>query len=193
MHSPHSWRQRARRVLLALVVDLLLLPLAVLVVLVDDFLWQATKILLRRLERIDWLRRAQAWIGRLPAVALLPLFLLTEATSHAAGFAGAFLFAKGQMAVALLLLVLVKGLATLAVVWIYQGASATLLAVPWFAAAHHAVGFVLDWSRSQLRHLRDLLRARLRQSGFLLRRVAWRFRVLRLRLAGWLSRLRFLL
>lgn len=185
-------RQRTWRILRTALLDVLLLPLAFAVVLLDDVLWDATLALLRRLERVGWLRSARGWVAGLPAMAVLPLFLLPEGISHLSGFLGAVLLARGQPGTAILLLVLVKGMATLAVVWIYQAASATLLAVGWFAWLHDAVQFVRGWSLSQIAPLRDALRARLQRFGLRrsgphsLGRIAG---AVRRRFAGWRTRL----
>lgn len=189
--KPHL--RRARKIVRTALLDVLLLPLAVVVVLLDDVLWDATLALLRRLERVGLLRSARSWVGGLPAMAVLPLFLLPEGVSHLSGILGAVLLAKGQVGAAIVLLVLVKGMATLAVVWIYQGASATLLAIGWFAWLHDAVGFVRTWSLSQVEPLRDALRARLQRSGRIAAAVRRRFAALRARLAALLGGLRMIL
>ena len=175
------------RILLTGVLDVLLLPLAIGVVLFDDVFWNAAQRLLRRLERLGVLRRARGWVRSLPAVAVLPLFLLPEATSHAAGFLGAFLLTKGKVTTAIILLVLVKGMATLAVVWIYQAASATLLAIPWFSWMHDAIGWVRDWSLSQVEPLRNALRDRLHRTSRIGSVIRRRFLALRLRLVALFS------
>jgi hypothetical protein len=180
---------RARKILLATVLDVLLLPLAFAVVLFEDVFWRAAHRLLRGLDRVPLLRAVHAGLGRLPAAAVLPLFLVPEAVSHLAGFLGAYLLARGQVATAVALLVLVKGMATLAVVWIYQAAAPTLLGVGWFARMHATVLFVREWSLAQVAPLRDALRARLTGSPKIVLR---RFRAVRARLAAALKGLRMI-
>lgn len=182
--DPQSARRRARRVIFTAVLDVLLLPLAIIVVLLDDVLWNAALRLLRRLERLGLLRGAQGWVAGLPAAAVLPLFLLPEATSHLAGFLGAFLLAKGKVGLALVLLVIVKGLATLTIVWIYQAASHTLLSISWFAWLHGAVQYVREWSLAQVAPLRNALRARLTSKRGIGGAIRRRFRALRDRLTA---------
>src|SRR5271165_6774775 len=92
-----SGRPRALRMLLAMVLDVLLLPLAIVVVLFEDVLWHAAQRLLRDLDRASFARAAHAWVAGLPAVAVLPLFLVPESISHAAGFLSALLLAKGKL------------------------------------------------------------------------------------------------
>ena len=189
MASVRPKRGRTRKILVAVVLDILLLPLAVVVVLFEDVLWRAAQTLLRSLGSSAPMRTAHAWVARLPALAVLPLFLLPEAISHIAGFVSALLFAEGKVVAAIALLVLVKGSATLAVVWIYQAASQTLLGVRWFARMHDAVHFVRLWSQAKVAPLRQALRARLGVSAKFGFRVSRRFRALRLRLVDlWKNR-----
>ena len=183
-------RDRAGKVLLVAMLDVLLLPLAIAMVLLEDVLWRAAQRLLRRLGRMPLLRAAHAWVAKLPAAAVLPLFLVPEVASHVGGFLGAVLLAQGKVAAAATLLVLVKGTATLAVVWIYQAASTTLLAIRWFAWMHSVVQLVRAWSLSQVVPLMEVLRRRLKGSAVLGIVVARRFRTLRLRLAALFARLR---
>lgn len=185
MASVRPKRGRTRKILVAVALDIVLLPLAVVVVLFEDVLWRAAQALLRGLGSSAPMRTAHAWVAKLPALAVLPLFLLPEAISHIAGFASAYLFAESRLVAAIALLVLVKGTATLAVVWIYQAASQTLLGVRWFARMHDAVHFVRLWSQAKVTPLRQALRARLGVSAMSGSRVSRRFRALRLRLVTW--------
>ncbi len=156
----HPRRRRAKRIFLVALLDVLLLPLAVVLVLFEDVFWRAAQKLLRGLDRAPTVRALHAWVAGLPAAAVLPLFLMPEAISHGVGFFSAFLLAKGHLATAVLLLVLVKGSATLAVVWIYQAASTTLLAIGWFARGHDMVQFVRVWALRQVAPLRQALQQR---------------------------------
>lgn len=183
-------RSRVRRILFATALDVLLLPLACAVVLFDDVLWRGAQKLLRGLDNAPPVRVARAWVAGLPAAAVLPLFLVPEAISHAAGFLSAVLLAKGEVAAAVSLLVVVKGTATLVVVWIYQAASATLLTVRWFASMHAAVQFVRDWSLSQVAPLRQALRERLARSVKIAARIVRRFRALRIYLKTLFTKLK---
>ena len=185
-------RSRVRRILLAMALDVILLPLACAVVLFDDLLWQGARKLLRGLENAPSVRVAHAWVAGLPAAAVLPLFLVPEAISHVAGFLSAVLLAKGEVAAAMSLLVVVKGTATLAVVWIYQAASATLLTVRWFASMHATVQFVRDWSLSKVAPLRQALRERLAGSAKIAARTVRRFRALRMYLATLFTKLKLI-
>lgn len=187
--NPTKRRRRIQRIGITVLLDVLLLPVALGVVLLEDVLWDVAQRLLRGLSRLQLLRAAQAGLGRWPAVAVLPLFLVPEVVSHLAGFLGAYLLARGQIWVAVLLLVVIKGIVTLVVVWIYRAASATLLGVGWFARLHGATLFVRSWSLAQVAPLRDALRVRLATSP---RIVGRRFRSLRARVLAAFRNLRMI-
>lgn len=159
--------------------DVLLLPVALLMVLIEDVLWDAARAILRRVAALPPVRRARGWVAGLPASAVLPLFLLPEAVSHLAGFAATVLLAQGHVWAAVLLAVLVKGGATLVVVWIYESASATLLTVGWFARLHAAVLAARGWALGKVAPMRQAVLNRLCRStplGVAMRR---RIRLLR--------------
>lgn len=129
---------RAPRLLLTALLDLLLLLPAALLVLGEHVLWQGARIALRAVAGLPLIRALHLWLGLLPPHAALPLFLVPTAFSHGAEFGTAFLLAKGHFLSATLLIVLVKGTATLILVWIYQACEPALLRVRWFARFHHA-------------------------------------------------------
>ena len=55
-------RSRTRKVLVAVVLDIILLPLAIVVVLFEDVLWRAAQALLRGLGSSAPMRTAHAWV-----------------------------------------------------------------------------------------------------------------------------------
>jgi hypothetical protein len=171
MKPGRSWRIRP--------VDILLLPIALLMVLVEDVLWRAARAILRRVAALPPVRRARCRLAGLPASAVLPLFLVPEAISHLAGLAATVLLAQGHVRTAILLAVLVKGGATLTVVWIYESASATLLAVGWFARLHGAVLAVRGWALDKVAPLHRAVLNRLRRSTPLGVAIWRRIRLLR--------------
>lgn len=176
MTPRRTWRVRP--------LDILLLPVALLIVLIEDVLWDAAKAVLRRAEALAAVQRVRRWLAGLPAAAVLPLFLVPEAISHIAGLAATVLLAQGHVRSAVLLAVLVKGSATLVEVWIYESASATLLAVGWFARLHGAVLAARGWALDKVAPLHRAVLNRLRRStplGVAMRR---RIRALRLLLAS---------
>jgi hypothetical protein len=160
-------------------IDVLLLPVALLVVLIEDVLWRAARAGLRRAEALSPVRRARGWVAGLPAAAVLPLFLVPEAISHLAGLDATLLLAQGHVRAAVLLAVLVKGGATLVEVWIYESASATLLTVGWFARLHAAVMAMRGWALGKVAPMRQAVLNRLRRSTTLGVAMRRRIRLLR--------------
>jgi hypothetical protein len=168
-------------------IDLLLLVPALLVVVIEHVLWQGSRAILRRVADLPAVRAAQRGLGRLPPYVAVPLFLVPDLFSHAAGLWATVLLAQGHVVSATLVAVLFKGVATIVLVWIYQACEPTLLRVAWFARLHHAVLAARNWILDRTRPMREAalqrLQASVAGSGWLRRR----FLRLRLRLAATLE------
>lgn len=172
--------------------DWLLFPFALLFVLFEAVYGLAAQLLLATLAGLPGMTRARAAVAKLPAGVVLPLFVVPEAISHLAGFGATYLLARGQFVAAIGLAVVVKGAATLATVWIYQAASATLLAVTWFARAHGWVMTARAWTLRRIQPARMFVRlywrARQPVPSSTAGRLILRFRLIRLHLRVWLRR-----
>lgn len=172
--------------------DRLLFPVALLFVVFEAIFRSAARFLLAALASVPGMASARAMIGRLPARVVLPLFLVPEAISHLTGFFATYLFARGQFAFAVALVVIVKGGATLATVWIYQAAAPTLLAVPWFARGHDWFVALKQWTLALVAPTREAFsrfwHSRQPSPNSLAGQWLRRFRVLRTRLEAWLIR-----
>lgn len=118
--------------------DLLLFIPALLYVLTEHVLWAGARALLRGLGALALVQAAQAWLGLLPPLAALPVFLVPEVFSHASELWAAVLLARGHLLAAGLMAVLGKGLATVILVWVYHACEPALLRVRWFARARNA-------------------------------------------------------
>jgi hypothetical protein len=163
--------------------DLLLLLPALLLVVLEHVLWAGSRALLHGIAGLGAVRAAQLWLGLLPPYAAVPLFLVPELFSHGAGIWATVLLARGHIVTATLIAVLVKGVATLVLVWIYQACEPALLRVAWFARLHNAVLAARGWVLDRVMPLREAALRRLRMS---VARAGWigrRFQQLRLRLA----------
>lgn len=185
-------RNRAVQFLL----DIVLIPIAVLIVLIEDVLWVGALAMLRAVT--DWtpVRAMRVHLERLPAHIALPLFLVPEIMSHVAGAYATVLLAQGKIFSAIIVGGLVKGICTLLLVWIYQCCEETLMRVPWFARLHHWALGVRDWAKAQVGPMRERLRTRLAPLMAFLRARLAPFRGmtagrklnLRLRLLAWRAR-----
>jgi hypothetical protein len=163
--------------------DLLLLLPALLLVVLEHVLWAGSRATLRGIAGLATVRAAHLWLGLLPPYAAVPLFLVPEVCSHGAGIWATVLLARGHVVTATVIAVLVKGIATLVLVWIYQACEPALLRVAWFARAHNGVLVARRWVLRRVVPLREAALLRLRAS---VARAGWlgrRFTNLRMRLA----------
>ena len=142
--------------------DAVLLPLALLLVPIDWALREGSRLLRR------WrpLRRLETRMAKLPAWAILPLFLIPEGMSHIGGFYAAYLLAHRKILAATVVAVLIKGVGLLIALWIYQACRPALMTIRWFAWAHGKVEAARHWGLVRIRPA--FTRAR-----FLLRRALW--------------------
>ena len=149
--------------------NLLLLPVALLVVVLEDVLWAGALAVLRRLAGLPALQRLRAFLATLPGWLALPLFLVPEGLGKLGEFWALALMARGKFASGVLAYVLVRAVATLIVVFIYHACEPALLRVRWFAAVVRGMHWVRDWALAKLRPTRDRLRAFIRQRRSVLR------------------------
>ena len=154
----------------------LLLPPALLFVLVEHVFWAGAKAVLRSISRAQATRVLQERLQKLPAAAVLPLFLVPELFSHLGGFAATVLLVQRKWVAAMIIGILVKGLATLLTVWIYQSCQQALLSVRWFAWLHGKAMRGRDWVaeralpvRRAARRLVTIGRSRMRRRFWVVR------------------------
>lgn len=157
--AAHGRRARWRRRL----GDALLLPLALLLVVLEDVLWRLARRGLRDVSELAPVRALRARLGRLGGWAALPLFLIPEAGGRVGELWVGVLIYQRRYASAALAYLAVRGVATLMAVFIWQSCAPALLRLPWFARVVGWVAAARDWA--------------------LARTAAWRAR-LRLALAG---------
>lgn len=149
---------RPRNRFLRFLLDTLLIPIAVLIVLIEDVLWAGALALLRRISNLAAVQALRARVARLPASIALPLFLVPEGLSHLAGAYATMLLAQGHVMRAIIFGVLVKGTSTLVLVWIYHTCEETLLRVAWFVRLHHWALAVRDWAVAEVAPMRARVR-----------------------------------
>jgi hypothetical protein len=164
--------------------DLLLLLPALLLVVLEHVLWAGSRAILRGIARLGMVRAAHLWLGTLSPYAAVPLFLVPDLCSHAAGIWATVLLARGHVVTATLIAVVFKGVATLVLVWIYQACEPALLRVAWFARLHHVVLAARGWVLDRVRPMRQAALRRLRASVAGTGWLAPRFQRVRLRLAN---------
>jgi hypothetical protein len=153
--------------------------LAVLVILVEDFLWDPLQRIVGAIIRRLHLQRAEAWLARRRPYTALALFLVPMALVFPLKLLAVFLMTRGWVAggVGLLLGAKVAGTAVLA--RLFTICKPALLSIEWFARAHRwVVGLeeaAMAWLRASAawraaRALKAAFRARFARSSFLSRR-----------------------
>lgn len=143
--------------------NLLLLPLALVVVVLEDVLWAGAIAVLRLFAGLPPVQRLRHGLAGLPGWAALPLFLVPEALGKLGEFWALALMARGQFSNGVLAYIAVRSVATLIVVFIYHACEPALLRVRWFAALVRTMHWVRDWALAKIRPARDRLRAFVRQ------------------------------
>jgi hypothetical protein len=139
-------------------VDLALLPIALVVVVLEDVVWAGLRALLGTVAHLGPLRRLEAQIAALPGWAALPLFLIPEGVGKLGEFWALALLVHGQAWAAGAVYVGVRLVATLMAVFVYRACERTLLGYRWFAALMGVVEHVRHWAGRVTGELRLILR-----------------------------------
>lgn len=137
--------------LLRRLTNLLLLPLALLMVVLEDVVWAGALAVLRALRRAPPVRALDAKLRTLSGYAALPLFLVPEAVGLAGKLWAIALLAHGHPLAALEAYVAIRLVSTLIAVFIYQACEPALLRIAWFARAVGWVHAARDWAMALLR------------------------------------------
>jgi hypothetical protein len=143
--------------------NLLLLPLALLLVVLEDVLWAGTLAVLRGLRRAPPVRALEAWLRTLSGYAALPMFLVPEVLGKLGELWSFALLASGHPVAGIEAYVLIRLIGTLIAVFIYQACEPALLQIGWFARAVGWVHAVRDWAVGLVRPLISRMRALLRR------------------------------
>jgi hypothetical protein len=125
------------------------------VVVLEDVVWAGARAVLRRLVRLPPVRRLYQQMGRLPGWAAVPLFLVPEAAGRVGEVWAFALLLRGHTVSFLLVYALVRLLATLLAVFVYQACKDSLLRIAWFATLVRWTLASRNWALTQLQPLRD--------------------------------------
>ena len=161
--------------------DLLLFPLALVIVVVEDVCWAAAKSALRWARARLPLHRLEVILHHLPGWAALPLFVIPEALGKLGELWALALIARGHFIGGVIAYCVVRIIATLIVVFIYHACEPALLQIRWFAAVIAWLRRLREWVMRAVRpqmerlriwasHRRGGLRTRLRAVRVWLRR-----------------------
>ena len=172
-----SWRNH--------LLDVLLLPAALVVVLFEDVVWAGARAVLRALVRLSPIRKLHRRMGRLPGWAAVPLFLVPEGGARAGEVWAVALLLHGHTVSFLLVYGLVRLLATLLAVFVYQACKPALLQLAWFATLVRWTSASREWALARLQPLRDRMQNAARATPGV---VARRFTAVRRSLERFLAR-----
>ncbi len=160
--------------------DALLLPVALLLVLLEDVVWRGAHALVRQLAGLAAVAVLRRRLARLPGWAALPLFLVPEVAGRGGELWAAWLLYRGHPKSSVLVFVVVRLVATLIVVFIWQSCEPALMRLAWFALASVWVRTVRNWALARTAGLRRRLH-RLADGGISRRLGAWRRLIGRIR------------
>ena len=164
--------------------DALLLPLAIVIIVLEDVLWRGAKLLLRRTSELSAVASLRVRLGHLSGWAALPLFLVPEIAARLGELWVAVLLYQGRIVAAMLVFGLVRLVATLIAVFIWQACATALLRLRWFARMVAWIGFARDWALARTAWLRGRAkRLGLRAEGGVIHRVHLLRRIMLAR--GW--------
>jgi hypothetical protein len=142
-----SWRRY--------LLDALLLPVALVVVVIEDVIWGGARAVLRSLVRLPPVAGLNQWMGHLPGWVAIPLFLVPEAVGRIGEVWAVALLLHGHKLSFLLVYALVRLLATMLAVFVYQACKVALLEVAWFAVLVRWTLISRDWARARLQPMVD--------------------------------------
>ena len=150
--------------------NLLLLPVALVLVVFENVLWAGSRMLLHRLLRLAAVQGLRLWLAHLPAWAALPMFLVPEGVGRIGEVWSFVLLYRRHTVSAALVYVLVRVVAMLIAVFIYQACEPALLRISWFARSVAWLKVARNRTVAWLEPLHLPLRALMRRSPRLLRR-----------------------
>ena len=138
--------------------NLLLLPLALLMVVLEDVVWAGALFVLRAVRTAGPVRRVEVWLGTLSGYAVLPLFLGLEVVGLAGKIWAIGLVARGYPVAGLEAYVVIRLGSTLLAVFVYQACAPALLRIGWFAWLVGWVHVARDWAVGLVRPVLTVVR-----------------------------------
>jgi len=145
--TPSRKRTRLWRLISAPATALILI-----ILLLEEWLWEPLQALAARIGRLPILRNIEVWISRLPPQGALCAFLIPTLVLLPFKFLALAAFARGMFATGFGIAIVAKGVGTALVARIFTLCKPTLLSIPWFARAHAWLGALrssaLEWIRA---------------------------------------------
>lgn len=126
--------------------NVLLLPVALVLVVFENVLWAGARFLLHRVLHLAVIQGLRLWLAHLPGWAALPMFLVPEAVARVGELWTAVLVFNGHIISAVVVYLLVRVLATLVAVFIWQSCAAALMRLRWFARMVGWIALARRWA-----------------------------------------------
>lgn len=137
---------RHRRSPLAVV----LVPFAVLLMLMEEYVWRGLKALMARLGRLPIVARVETKIAALPPFWAAVVFILPGLTVLPFKLAALWAIAQGHFLLGILVLIVAKLVATALVARLYTLCKPALMTVAWFVRVHDWVEGAKAWAHAKL-------------------------------------------
>ena len=132
------------------IVSVLLVPVAVLLMLFEEYLWRGLKALMARLGRLPAVALVEARIQALPPRWAAAVFLIPGIVLFPFKLAALWAMANGHLLWGLLVLIAAKLVATALFARLYTLCQPALMTVPWFVRLHDALTRAKRWAHERL-------------------------------------------
>ncbi|OAN51353.1 hypothetical protein A6A04_16385 [Paramagnetospirillum marisnigri] len=142
---PAAPRSLPRRLL-----SLLLVPLAVVIMLVEEYLWAGLKAIMARLGRLPLVARLEARIQALSPWGAAVVFVIPGVLMLPFKLVALWAMAQGQVLLGIGVLLAAKLTGTALFARLYTLCKPTLMTVGWFVRLHDAVNRAKAWAHAKL-------------------------------------------
>jgi len=164
--------------------DLILLPIALVVIVFEDLIWAGALAVLRWVLAWSPVRRLAERMGRLPPGVALLAFAVPELISRLFELWFFVLLARGDMAGAVVVFVAGRAIGTLVAVFVYHACEAALMRIGWFAWLIRTALAIRDWARAIVAPMIGRVRGWIRRDRV---RMLRRVQELRWAILAWMS------
>lgn len=154
----------------------LLAPLiytAAILLLFEEWLWNASKRVLARLPLLPFIARLETWISNFSPYAALAIFLLPTLLLLPVKILALLSIAHGHPTLGVIIIISAKALGTALVARLYMLTKNALLSLPWFVRCHDAVLSFKDRMIAQLRATEAWQLLEARMAAFTAMRRGW--------------------
>lgn len=130
--------------------SIVLVPFAVILMLLEEYIWHGLKALMARLGRLPVIARIEARIITLPPLWAAALFILPGATMIPFKLAALWAMANGHVPLGVLVFLTAKLTGTALFARLYTLCKPALMTVGWFVKLHDALTHAKTWAHAKL-------------------------------------------